>query len=188
MDNDSLPGCLVIALAVFLVLGCTERVVYVYADAATPPGDAAAGSDGPTHVEDASEAVDANVAAGACMPHRAPGAISQMECLRDDVRPICDALSERCVEPPTELCGACTTDEQCRGVDLYARCAFIPGDVQDNDDQACLVPCAGHNDCAWLREMPGWTTALCHDLPSGSFCLPDYGGVGMCRDGSGLRL
>lgn len=180
-----------VVFAAFMLSACSTQVVYVYPDAGTPEGDAAqANPDAHTLLADAPDAVivheDAAVG-NTCEPDRAPGAISQADCLGNAAHTICDAISETCVAAPHALCGACNSDAQCTGVDLHAQCVFIPGDVATNNDQACLVPCAGDSDCTWITAAYGWgSNARCRALPSGSFCIGDWI-TPNCRNPDGSR-
>lgn len=158
-------------------------------DAQEPASDAGQGEDAGEPVEgDSGPPADAwTPAPGTCSPDRVEGSISHNDCRRYADRPICDAITEQCTREPDALCGACETDAQCmEGVDLQARCVYMPGDSPTNDDSACLVPCGGDGDCSWIQAAYGWTAyGRCFDFPQGSFCAPDWGGRTHCRNPDG---
>lgn len=155
-----------------------------YADAGEPPML----DDGGVLEADAAGEEDAGeLPPYACDPFRTPGVISHNDCRRYPDRPICDAISERCVPPPAALCGACETDEQCRDVDLRARCVYKPGESDGRgSDSVCLVPC--DEGCGWVGDAYEWSAnAQCFTFPSGEFCSPDWGGRTHCRNPDGTR-
>lgn len=178
-----------------LSLGCSTQVVYVYPDTGAPMGDASSTPDAGSLTDDAATLddaaivhADAYVAPGTCNPDRTPGAISQNDCLGNASAPICDAVLDRCVPTPHALCGACNSDARCQGVDLHAQCVFIPGDIQTNNDQACLVPCVADADCAWIAPAYGWgMNAHCRPLPSGSYCVGGTDVAPSCRNPDSTR-
>jgi hypothetical protein len=176
-----------ITLALVLLAGCGTGPL-MPDDGAMPPADARE-SDAEVP-DDASEPqADAwRPAPGTCEPDRAPDTITHTDCRSVRDRPICDAISERCVELPDDYCGACRNDADCAAFDLHARCAFLPGDAPSNNDSACLAPCAGDADCDFLREDPAWASVRCYALPAGSFCVPSTIVSPHCRDGSGNRI
>lgn len=184
-----------IALVFFVLLAaCGERIVYVYPDGSTPEGDAGTPADRDGAVlpgDDAGEPVDAwRPPVGTCEPDRVTGEVGHTDCRPTPATPICDAIAERCVDLPMDYCGACETDDQCANFDLQARCVFIPGDAEFNNDSACLAPCESDTDCAFLAGTPGWTStnAHCFALPQGSFCVPDNAGIPHCRGAGGVRI
>jgi hypothetical protein len=158
-----------------------------------PLDDAAAADAGELPFPDAGRDTGTSIEADAgeperyaCDPHRTPGVVSHNDCRRYPDRPICDAISQRCVPLPVALCGACETDEQCRNVDLRARCVFMPSGTIRGEDSACLVPC--DDGCDWIQPAYGWSAyAQCFGFAPGAFCSPDWGGNTHCRNADSTR-
>jgi hypothetical protein len=181
-----------IALVLVLLAGCGTVPPALGGDGGVSPADGFV-SDGGADAEvldDASEpsADTWRPAPGSCNPDRMPDAISHSDCrsLRD--RPICDAISERCVGLPNDYCGACRNDADCAAFDHNARCVFLPGDGPVNNDSACLIPCSDNLDCEFLRDDPLWSAVQCYVLPAGAFCVPYTVVSPHCRNSSGDRI
>lgn len=184
-----------ISLLLVLVAGCGgDRIVYLYPDGAMPTddggvSDAGAPTDDAAPDEDAGDVDAWRPPAGTCEPDRTLGAVGHTDCRPYPSTPVCDAISEVCSPLPEDFCGACRTDDDCGNFDLAARCVFIPGDAEFNNDSACLSPCESDADCDFLRGVsPEWAVVGCFALDGGSFCAPDHAGVPHCRDGSGDRI
>lgn len=148
---------------------CSPQIIYVYGDAG-PQSDASALVDGAQ--PDAHESDAALAPEGECLPNRNAGSISSADCYRYASTPVCDAYTARCTAAPAAFCDACETDAQCAdGVDLRARCVFMPRHDTLQADQACLSPCDSDADCAFLPR-PAWTGVTCAAVgTAGSFCV-----------------
>lgn len=179
--------------AVFLVLvGCSSSVagpeeVPLVLDGGS--ADSAMIADGGTpELDSGTPKLDSGPAAtdsgpvlqpGECRPWRnGPESVSHQDCAPYLDRPVCDAHLKRCVAPPSGICGACQTDEQCQHAQPGSRCVFTTpvwasGSSQwVGGDSACMWPCA--LGCDWLEERWGEVLQVqcTTDGPDESVCLP----------------
>ncbi len=169
------------ALLCLTLLGCNERIVYVYPDGSSPPPADATVLDSGTEDGGTSETDAWTPPAGVCDPSREVGSISSADCRRYVDRPVCDSGLDddplgACVASPTMYCSPCETDTQCAdGVDLRSECVFIPHVFPHLNDQACLSPCTGDADCAFLNDTGIWLPmARCTALPRGMYCTVPF--------------
>lgn len=156
-------------------------------DAAMPDGGLlkdASVEDSSAPLEDAGADLDAAppVELGDCRPFR-DGAdhVSHVDCAPVRGRPVCDAITRRCVPEPSDVCDACSSQAQCDDAQPGTSCVFLAPAAGStglvNGDSACLWPC--DMGCEWLAERWGRATT-CRE----GFCVPDISEAN-CRDPMG---